>query len=77
MRQPFAWKGVIWDTPRCMAEQKVTSKVSHATIACIMTDPILLRFQACLKADSYFLLLKKMGFTLGRDLCKTEGFLMD
>lgn len=47
-------KRVIWDTPRCIAEQKGTSKVSHATIACIITDLILVRFQACLKVDSYF-----------------------
>jgi len=42
-----------------MAEQKVTSKVSNATIVRIMADLILLRFRACLKIDSYFSPLKR------------------
>lgn len=41
-----------------MAEQKVTRKVSRITFVCVMADPVLLRFQACLKVDSYSLLLK-------------------
>lgn len=46
------------------------------SLVCVMADPVLLRFQACLEVDSCSLLLKRC-FTLGRDLCKTEGILMD
>lgn len=60
-----------------MAEQEVNSKVSHAATVRIMTDTILLRFQACLKVDNCFFTFENMDFTLGRDLCKMQGVLMD
>lgn len=41
-----------------MTKQKVTIKFSHATILHIVTDLVHLWFQACLKVDRYFLILK-------------------
>lgn len=61
----------------CMAEQKVISKVSHTTTESIMSNAILLRFQACLKVDSYFFTFERWIFTLGRGLCMVQGVLMD